>query len=416
MANNRHLMQNKIKIVIFVAAFLPGFKAGGPIRSISNLVKRLGAEFDLSIITGDRDHGDATAYRDVYINEWNIVEGCKVFYLPSSNISIAKIVCLIGEQSPDVVYLNSFFDSKFTQPVVWAKRLGRLKSTPVCIAPRGEFSEGALAQKRWKKRLFIGLARIIGLYKGVHWHASSEMEAADIRRALPWVTSEEIWTALNLAPFRDVNSARTTNSARAAKELVIAFLSRIVPKKNLSFALAALAEVRVPVKFLVYGPREDDAYWKVCEALVRRLPSNVKVEYRGILLPDDVVPSLTQADLFFFPTLGENYGHVIHEALCAGLPVLLSDQTPWVKVVDKKVGWVYPLSEVKPYVQAIESYWALSVVARSTIADRAVAFGDEVARNDSAVEDHRRMFLALAIGCTRLGDSANTISEKNRSN
>ena len=34
-------------------------------------------------------------------------------------------------------------------------------------------------------------------------------------------------------------------------------------------------------------------------------------------------------DLFVFPTLGENFGHVIFESLEASTPVLVSDQTPW---------------------------------------------------------------------------------------
>lgn len=399
-------------ILTFTSFYLPGFRGGGPIRSISNLVKRLADEFDLPVITGDCDLGTVTPYQGINIDKWNLVDGCKVFYVSENDISISKILYLILEQHPDVIHLNSFFDFKFTQRVVWAKRLGRLKSLPICIAPKGEFSKGALAQKRWKKKLFIALTRIAGLYKGVHWHASSDLEAADIRRALPWVKLEEISIALNLAPLPDVRQARTSRRPPIADELVIAFLSRIVPKKNLSFALKVLAKVGVPVRLLVYGPLEDDAYWIVCEALMQQLPPNVQVEYKGIVLPHEVLPSLTQADLFFFPTLGENYGHVIHEALSAGLPVLLSDQTPWAKVVDNKVGWVYPLGDVQPYVQAIESYWALGVEARAAMADRAIAYGDEVSRNDGAVQDHSSMFNKLVLGHPRLANKAVAIAEK----
>ena len=39
-------------------------------------------------------------------------------------------------------------------------------------------------------------------------------------------------------------------------------------------------------------------------------------------------------DLFVFPTLGENFGHVIYESLMCGTPVLVSDNTPWLP--DKK--------------------------------------------------------------------------------
>jgi len=397
-------MADKARVLVFNRTFLPGFKAGGPIRSISNLIRRLEDRFDFAVVTRDRDMGDTVPYPGMKIGDWNWVEGCKVFYLAEEDVSGAAVRKVVRESGADLIYLNSFFDAIFTQRVMWARRFGRLGGASVCVAPRGEFSEGAMAQKRLKKRVFITLAGLIGLYKGVHWHASSELEAADIRRELPWVKRDEISIALNLAPPRDAGHVEASRKVPDTDELVIAFLSRIVPKKNLSFALEALAQVKAPVRFLVFGTREDDAYWKVCADLIERLPSNVRVEYRGFVHPDDVPAGLAEADLFFFPTLGENYGHVIHEALCAGLPVLLSDQTPWEKVVDKQVGWIHPLGDAAPYARSIDAYWAMSVDARAAMAQRAIAYGDEVARNDSAVQDHIRMFERLTGGYARAGN------------
>lgn len=393
-------MVDRTRVLVFSGTFLPGFKAGGPIRSISNLIRRLGDRFDFLVVTRDRDMGDTVPYSGIRIGGWNQVEGCKVFYLAEEHISVAVILKLVRESGADLIYLNSFFDSIFTQRVMWAQRLGRLNGAVVCIAPRGEFSEGAMAQKRLKKKLFTALAKVIGLYKGVHWQASSELEAADIQRELPWVKREAISIALNLTPPRNPGYVLESRKAPDTDELVIAFLSRIVPKKNLSFALEALAQVKAPVCFLVFGTREDDAYWKVCVELIERLPPNVRVVYRGFVHPDAVPAGLAEADLFFFPTLGENYGHVIHEALCAGLPVLLSDQTPWGKVVDKQVGWIHPLADVAPYARSIDAYWAMSANARAAMAQRAIAYGDEVARNDSAVQDNIRMFERLTRGRT----------------
>lgn len=398
------LMAEMARVLVFNRTFLPGFKAGGPIRSISNLIRRLEDRFDFAVVTRDRDMGDTVPYPGMKIGDWNWVEGCKVFYLAEQDVSGAVVRKVVRESGADLIYLNSFFDAIFTQRVMWARRFGRLGGAAVCVAPRGEFSEGAMAQKRPKKKVFITLAGLIGLYKGVHWHASSELEAADIQRELPWVKRDEISIALNLAPPRDAGHVQAARKAPYTHELVIAFLSRIVPKKNLSFALEALAQVKAPVRFLVFGTREDDAYWKVCADLIERLPPNVRVEYRGFVHPDDVPAGLAEADLFFFPTLGENYGHVIHEALCAGLPVLLSDQTPWEKVVDKQVGWIHPLGDPAPYARSIDTYWAMSVEARAAMAQRAIAYGDEVARNDSAVQDHIRMFESLTRGHAGAGN------------
>lgn len=388
-------MSQRKRILVFNREFLPGFKGGGIIKSLANLVSRLGDYFDFRVVTRDRDLGDTSRYAGVTVEEWRRVEGCDVCYLENGRISLRRISGIVEETVPDLIYLNSFFDSVFTQRVLLLRWFGRLKDVSLCLAPRGEFSKGAIVQKRFKKRVFIVLARVFGLYKGIHWHASSEFEAEDICRELPWVKRGDISVALDLAPVRKAKPERAPREAGRENELVLAFLSRIVPKKNLLFALEALALVKVPVRFLVFGTREDDTYWRLCADRIERLPSNVRVEYRGFVLPDDVPARLSEADLFFFPTLGENYGHVIHEALCAGLPVVLSDQTPWHGVLTRDVGWIYPLSDAAPYALAIEAYWGMSEEARAAMAERALAYGDEVARGSAAVHDHIRMFERL---------------------
>ena len=62
-------MKNKLKktILCFVDYYLPGYKAGGPIQSIANLVENLGDEFEFYIICNDRDQLDRQPYANVPI-------------------------------------------------------------------------------------------------------------------------------------------------------------------------------------------------------------------------------------------------------------------------------------------------------------------------------------------------------------
>ena len=75
----------------------------------------------------------------------------------------------------------------------------------------------------------------------------------------------------------------------------------------------------------IYGPYEDAEYLQHCQVLISRLPANVKVSLYGPLPQEQVRNIFAQNDLFVFPTLGENFGHVIHESLSVGTPVLVSD-------------------------------------------------------------------------------------------
>ena len=84
----------------------------------------------------------------------------------------------------DLIYLNSFFNPRFTQQVLVNRWLGRLPPRPIVIAPRGEFSAGALQIKAFKKVVYLGLVKWSGLYDDLVWQASSAREAEEIRRGL----------------------------------------------------------------------------------------------------------------------------------------------------------------------------------------------------------------------------------------
>ena len=53
------------------------------------------------------------------------------------------------------------------------------------------------------------------------------------------------------------------------------------------------------------------------------------------------------------PTFNENYGHVILESLTAGCPVIISDQTHWLTLSEKKAGWDLSLSDQQQFVDVI---------------------------------------------------------------
>ena len=124
--------------------------------------------------------------------------------------------------------------------------------------------------------------------------------------------------------------------------------------KNLDYALRVLAQVRTQVRFSIYGPIEVVTYWEECQKLMAELPANVEVNYCGSIEHDNVVATISELDLFFLPSRGENFGHVIHEALRAGLPLLISDRTPWKDLAELGVGWDLALGDMSAFVRRIE--------------------------------------------------------------
>jgi glycosyltransferase involved in cell wall biosynthesis len=340
----------KHSILVLVGHYLPGYRMGGPLRSIINLIECLSNEFEFNIVTSDRDLGDKEAFSDNPTNCWVEIGKEKVFYLPPEEQNVCGIARIIRNTSHDILYLNSFFSVPFTIYPLLARRLRMIDCGPVIVAPRGEFSAGALAFKNLKKRIYIAVGKATGLFTNIVWHASSLREAADIRAVLG--KTANISVAPNLSVASD--QGKSCRVAKQSTSLQVVFVARISPMKNLDYALQVLELVKRPVSFSIYGPTEDAAYMAKCQRLAKRLPPHVDVHWNGAIPPNQVSVIMAAHDLLFLPTRGENFGHVIAEALGAGTPVLLSDTTPWRGLKEAGVGWDLPLADKSAFAAAID--------------------------------------------------------------
>ena len=136
-------------------------------------------------------------------------------------------------------------------------------------------------------------------------------------------------------------------------ELNILFISSITPKKNLKFVIEVLNNVYGNFTLDIYGPIKDKTYWKKCQDTISDKIKD-KVNYKGIVDNNLIHTVYPNYDLFFFPTLGENFGHVIFESLAYGTPVLCSGTTPWDKLDEFNAGWNLSLDNFEKYVDLIE--------------------------------------------------------------
>ena len=320
------------KILILTGRYLPGHKDGGPLRTIINVTDALGDEYEFFIACLDRDHGDVQAYTGIKRDSWNQVGKAKVWYVAPGGFTNELLLQLA--EGKDLIYLCSFYDD-YGYKMLLLKRMGKIRQ-PVFLASMGVFSKGALSHKSFKKKVFITGCKILGLFKHVTWSVTSEIEANDAKSIvgehIRYVVAEDL-------PRSHVPgyTNRTNNLMR------VAFLSRICPKKNLLRAIEEIQKTKHPMHFTIYGPAEDEGYWQKCQRELQKLPKNVSWEYAGDVPTEEVQRTLAQNDVFFFPTLGENYGHVIFEALSVGCIPVISDQTPWHQIPVCGAGIELPL-------------------------------------------------------------------------
>lgn len=338
---------SKKKIFIPLLYYLPGEEAGGPVQTIKNFVEKTSKKFSFYIIALNHDINDNTPYN--YVTDTWIDNG-DYYILYREKHTIKSTYRLIKEINPDFIYLNSFF-SYLSIYIVHLSKIG-LINNKIILAPRGEFSEGALSQGLMKKRLYFKYSKLFGVYKNIDFQASSKLEFNDIKKQF----CTRIKIAMDI-PDTTVIDKRLKNLHLDDKStLDIVFLSRISPMKNLDYALKVLKNVNNKIKFDIYGPIEDNLYFKKCKDI--NMPDNVTVNYLGTLENNKVKKTLSEYDLFFLPTKGENFGHVIIEALLSGTPILISDRTQWNNLSDFGVGFNVPLENKDKYIEIIENFKA----------------------------------------------------------
>ena len=141
--------------------YLPGYKDGGPVRTIKNLTDILGNEYEFYIMTSDRDHGDKVPYPNISVNTYNKVGNAKVYYVKNGKFTLKTLLNEIKEV--DIVYCCGPYNNYAIKTMI-LKKIGFFKQKLV-IASMGSFSKGALSIKSKKKIIFLNIMKKHGFFK-----------------------------------------------------------------------------------------------------------------------------------------------------------------------------------------------------------------------------------------------------------
>ena len=380
---------NKKKIICFLRFYLPGFKSGGPVRTIANLIDNIGEDYLFHVVTSDRDVHDYKSFQSIKVDSWNKAYNSEIFYRSSFLYYLYQIPKFFSKESYDYIYLNSFFSFQFSIIVLLFRFLKIIPNKKIIIAPRGEFSKSALKIKLIQKIIYINIFKILKLYKNVTWQASSIYELNDIRKIF-----RKKNLSIKIAPdIPEINFEQNKkNLSWDMNPLKIIFLSRISSIKNLDFAIKVLKELEINIHFEIVGPICDKDFWDYCLKLLKELPANISYDYLGSINHKDVRKIISNSHLFFLPTKSENYGHTIFESLSVGTPVLISDQTPWRDLSKHNAGWDLPLLNKINFVKSINNLSKLSLKKYEQKRIDALNFAKKRINISEILESNRDLF------------------------
>ena len=331
-----------MRILAISDYYIPGFR-GGTIRALAHIVQRLSGRHEFWVITTNRDVSQTSAYPDIQPDAWTRQsDGSRVYYADRSRLTSSVLRRLVLEVRPDLLFPFSVF-SPFTIRLLAMRRAGVVPRLPVLIAPEGEFSPGALAQKARKKEAFLRAARTLGLYRDVHWKATSDLEAGDIKRSVG--PQAVVHLSPSLPPPGPAVDRPRERIEKIAGHARFVYLSRVTPKKNLLFLLDRFAGLTGSCDLDIVGPTDDEVYGARCRERAASMPAGVRVTFTGEVPHERVAAELALRHVFVLPTLGENFGFAILEAFATGRPVIVSDRTPWRGLVQHRAGWDLSLDD-----------------------------------------------------------------------
>ncbi|WP_294736804.1 glycosyltransferase family 4 protein [uncultured Pseudomonas sp.] len=98
--------------------------------------------------------------------------------------------------------------------------------------------------------------------------------------------------------------------------LRIVFVGALIARKGLDLLIEAVARSTAPVILDVYGPGDPSPF----------AFDEDKICYRGTIPFGTTQKIVSQYDLLVLPSRYDGWGVVVNEALCAGVPVICSDQ------------------------------------------------------------------------------------------
>ncbi|MCB0478196.1 MAG: glycosyltransferase [Crocinitomicaceae bacterium] len=379
-------MKDKKKIMVFIDWYVPGFKAGGPIRSVFNIVSALKEEYNFFILTSAYDLGEENPYKDIELNQWNDVDGVLIKYLDKDHIKNAVIKHNVDEIDPDLLYVNGIFSRYFS---ILPIRIGRTKKIKTIVAPRGMLGDGALDVKKFKKNLFLKYSKFTKMFENVTWHASTDLESAEIKK----IFGEKAAIRISI----NIPSPQTLKMGQISKlkkydEIKLVYVGRLSPKKNLHLLIDWIQKFSYTKKTIleIWGESSEKEYVDELHQIIKP-NSKVEIQFKGAANPMELPQIYASSHYFILMTKHENYGHVIAEALSNGCPVIISDKTPWRDLQTKGIGWDIDIDE-NQFLKTLDKAIKMDPIDYNKMAQNAFNYFKEHVYGPEVIASNKQLF------------------------
>ena len=243
----------------------------------------------------------------------------------------------------------------------YAHRAARQHRAAMVLSPRGMMSGWAWGHRGWRKKIARAIIHPGALEAVDGWHVTSVEEEREIRALgfkQPACVAPNGVEAPSVAELSQAAIHWTKVCPAVGKQPVALFYSRFHRKKRV-LELIDLWLERGPRDWLLLLVGIPQDYTP--ELLTRYVQRNSGAGRVQIFNGMNQPPPYAVASLFVLPSHNENFGLVIADAMAHGLPVLVTDTTPWSAINTDQRGWCVPWQEFPAALAAAtaEDRWQL---------------------------------------------------------
>ena len=229
------------------------------------------------------------------------------------------------------------------------------------VSLRGMLDDWAMNQKSLKKRLYLACGGRRFLEGAASVHCTAEYERIQSQPRFGRARSAVVPNLVDLRPYLEapdpaLAKARWPTVGRTG--LKVLFLSRLHPGKGVDMLIDAVAEMRrreLEVQLIMAGDGDED-YEKSLRARAVTAGIENDVTWTGFISGDVKLSLFAAADVFALPTMQENFGFVMFEAMAAGTPVVTTNLVDTRDEISDSGGGVVVPRTVDDFVAALSDF------------------------------------------------------------
>lgn len=334
-----------MKILQVTNFFKPSWEAGGPVRVVYEISKKLveiGHEVTVYTTDGFKSRLDVKKNKPVD------VDGLKIFYFRNLSLYLSRqmvlptpyylpIIVQKEIQDFDIIHIHEYR----TLLAVFIHHYAKKHRIPYILHAHG--SVLPFFQKQRLKKIFDLLFGFRILKDASKVIALTKTEAEQYKKmGVDENKIEIVPNGIDLSKFGNLPDKGIFRQKYGIKsnEKVVLFLGRLHRIKGVDLLVEAFSDLVTKtegVKLVIVGP--DDGFLSTLKAQIEDLKIADKILFTGPLYEMDKLESYVDADVYVLPSVYETFPVTVLEACACGMPVIVTDRCGIADIVDE-VGYV----------------------------------------------------------------------------